>query len=139
MFVDATNTNFHLQANSPAIGKATPSDCPALDYDSKSRLSSGGTADIGAFEYEPAADIAELNKIDTFAIYPNPSTDFIIINFTDSSMVELLNIYGQLLSRTATTSNSQKIDISELPDGIYLVRIVDHQGLTKTSKLIKRH
>jgi Secretion system C-terminal sorting domain/Right handed beta helix region len=139
MFVNAPNADFHLQANSPAIGKATQNDCPDLDYDSKIRLSSGGTADLGAFVYQPAAGIAELNKIDEFAIYPNPSTDFIIVNTTDNSRVELLNTYGQLLNRITTTSNLQKIDISELPDGIYLVRTIDNQGLTKTSKLIKWH
>ncbi|MCP3684906.1 MAG: hypothetical protein GY861_19770 [bacterium] len=50
LFVDAANSDFHLQEGSPAIDAATSDGAPLTDFDGNSRLH-GGVSDIGAFEF----------------------------------------------------------------------------------------
>jgi hypothetical protein len=52
-FVDPTNGNFHLRADSSAIDAGSSDGAPSDDYDGNSRPSGIGY-DIGAFEYQPS-------------------------------------------------------------------------------------
>ncbi len=58
-------------------------------------------------------------------IYPNPSTDFIKIE-TDGQItsIRFLNITGQESMRLDKIKAGQKIDVSTLPTGIYLVEMI---------------
>ena len=54
-FVNATTTNFHLQATSPAIDSGLADGAPGFDFDGKYRPTSFGY-DIGAFEYDGTSE-----------------------------------------------------------------------------------
>ena len=49
-FVNATTSNFHLQATSPAIDTGSADGSPRFDFDGKLRPIGSGY-DIGAYEY----------------------------------------------------------------------------------------
>lgn len=49
-FVDAARGNFHLLADSPAIGKGDPREAPCTDLDGNARLTDG-KVDLGALEF----------------------------------------------------------------------------------------
>jgi hypothetical protein len=53
-FVDPANGDFHLLADSPAIGKGTIEGAPCVDLDGFARLGDG-KVDIGAYEFHGAA------------------------------------------------------------------------------------
>jgi hypothetical protein len=55
----------------------------------------------------------------TFAVYPNPTTDFITIKGIDNPKVEVICLTGNIV----IISNDNQIDLSYLPNGIYFVRI----------------
>lgn len=56
-------------------------------------------------------------------VYPNPSENFIQINSKEILEIEIVNMTGQLILSKAVLPNN-KIDISFLPNGIYLSKLI---------------
>ena len=77
----------------------------------------------------------EINPI-TFKIYPNPVTSTVKI-YTKNiiTSIEIINLNGQLIKGK---QNSKEIDISELSNGVYLIRVVYLDGKSEISKVIKK-
>jgi hypothetical protein len=76
---------------------------------------------------------SSINKVN---IYPNPTSDFINIDFDDniSFSVKLYDIYGKLLSSYTRTN---QINMGNLSEGIYLLEIKDLTSNQKrTDKII---
>jgi hypothetical protein len=76
-------------------------------------------------------------------IYPNPASDELNIQLTDSqdkiSEVTLINIFGETVSaRKVNTDTTRKITLSakSLPDGIYFLRLQTQQK-TITAKVLR--
>lgn len=69
------------------------------------------------------------NNADThFLIYPNPTKNIINIqntNYQQIKNIEIYNISGQLIKTTIINKSFTQIDISELPSGIYILKIND--------------
>lgn len=66
--------------------------------------------------------LTEIKK-DYFSIYPNPATDFIIIN-TEAVIMEDVKIYdmtGKLIAVRCLQFGDNRIDISDIPSGVYVV------------------
>ena len=139
MFVNGSKFDFHLLASSPAIGKATLSDCPDFDFDYNKRSTADGKyPDVGAFEYQSGNSLTLPKEIENFYFYPNPSSSFItVLAQEDEARVELVNLYGQIVCRFASKPFPQIIDISSLDQGLYVIRIVKDKTLLKSAKLIK--
>ena len=74
------------------------------------------------------------------SIYPNPTADFININFDDkinSLDLEILSITGQTLKKIkGNNENIPRIDTSDLPKGTYILRILA-DGKLSLEKIIK--
>jgi len=73
-----------------------------------------------------------------FYVYPSPATDYLIINFSNSSMkqntIQLFDIYGKLvLEYIDFTGAKLKIDRDDLSFGSYFIRIsnVDYSSTVK--------
>lgn len=65
---------------------------------------------------------------DSFKLYPVPAKDEIFIdllkNYTSGSTYEIININGQIVkSKTKIRNLREKINLSKLPSGIYMVRL----------------
>lgn len=74
------------------------------------------------------------DSVETFTMYPNPSTGTLTIEGTTSKLMTIYDIYGIEVFRTSLSGNidAQSIDISELDQGIYIVQV--SQGKNATSK-----
>ena len=66
----------------------------------------------------PGEGIVE-NECDNVMIYPNPAHDFVTISAQNVSSVQIFNSVGQLVLTTEETV----INVSELPQGVYFVRV----------------
>ncbi|WP_298145533.1 T9SS type A sorting domain-containing protein [Flavobacterium sp.] len=67
--------------------------------------------------------------------YPNPAAQFITLNETITK-AEIFTIDGKSVP---TKMNGNRIDVNQLPNGIYLVNLTYANNETKTEKLIVRH
>ncbi len=81
----------------------------------------------------------ENNFIQThIRIYPNPTGGILTISYPNTikiHKVEIFDIYGRKLM---DASNSQRINLSRYPKGIYIVRIEDEKGRQGSFKVMKR-
>ena len=67
-------------------------------------------------------------------IYPNPVTDYFEIETqSDIRAVNLFTINGQLI----LTEKQKKISISNLPKGVYLIKLEDENGNIFTKRIVK--
>lgn len=75
---------------------------------------------------------------DNFYVYPNPTHGKLVITNAGvqliSNQIEIINSFGQ---RLLIQKNSSSIDISNLPNGIYFVRIRFNDSSTITKKIVK--
>jgi len=73
-------------------------------------------------------------------VYPNPAQDFIVVKTRENIAIKGVEIYGISGALVATEFNmntlSRQIDISALPAGLYLVRVMTDQGFV-TRKVFK--
>lgn len=78
-----------------------------------------------------------VDKIDDdyFRVYPNPTSDYLFIDFsdTDDSILRLFNCYGQ---NVQTLKGKNKIDLTRYPVGIYYLQIETYGQLFRF-KIVK--
>jgi hypothetical protein len=87
-----------------------------------------GDLDIGTDELE------ELNAI---SVYPNPASDFVIIDQGNNSTLKIQSINGQLIKEIQMNAGSNRLDISELKDGVYILMFTNKTtGNTQIKKLL---
>ncbi len=70
-------------------------------------------------------------------LYPNPATNYFTLNAT-TSKVEIYSITGQLVKSFANQSEENQYSISDLNQGIYLVKVVDENNELKVMRLLKQ-
>jgi PKD repeat protein len=76
--------------------------------------------------------------MDEIDIYPNPANDVLYISSNEEDDLEILiyDVKGQMIQKVTFQPGSEKIDISKLENGIYLINIqVEDEVFTK--KIIK--
>jgi hypothetical protein len=66
-------------------------------------------------------------------VYPNPAKDKITIDGIHSAEVKVYNALGQLVK---TMRNVNEISVVDLPQGVYLLRIMDAEGNVYTNKIM---
>ncbi len=75
------------------------------------------------------------NYLYEISLFPNPTNGNLNIHSKNMiTQIEIYSITGQLVRNF---SNQNKIDISNLNDGIYMLRIRDIEGFVSTKKVIK--
>ena len=83
---------------------------------------------------------AEIDKLIT--IYPNPAGDYFTVRsemfglISGNLTIDMYAISGSKIARKTVMEN-EPIDISDLPNGIYLVTIKDEKNVSVTKRLIK--
>jgi len=71
-------------------------------------------------------------------VYPNPFSEEIHIKTTTGSSILITNIIGKVIFENASTVNLvSKVNLSHLPNGVYLIRI-NANGETITQRIIKK-
>lgn len=143
-FKDLNTGDFVLLETSPCINMGRAStiglNLPDKDLAGEDRIKDG-IVDIGAYEVKGIP--VSTNKATTessFSVYPNPTTDFIMIDLDGSdsqaAVCQLLNIQGQVVVNQSVSQN-KRIDLRELPRGHYSIRILSSAGNTAERLVIK--
>jgi hypothetical protein len=69
---------------------------------------------------------------DVITLYPNPANDHITISSGNdlSGTASVVGINGQVISTVELKGNSTGVDVSKLPNGIYIMKVVSKTGTT---------
>lgn len=114
--------------------------CPATDILGIPRPQNG-LVDMGAYEVlitgldEPTANAVN----EYFKVFPNPSSDKITISLHGISgyaKVSFFSIGGQKVLELKLIETKTHLDISDLPRGVYFVRVQDEKGV-QVAKMVK--
>jgi uncharacterized delta-60 repeat protein len=93
---------------------------------------------------EPEVVLSVNKELVSIDIFPNPAADRINVNINDVNPAARIDVYGPTGSRISslnTASNGGQenvLDVSNIPPGVYTVRVVTTSGKVAVSKFIRR-
>jgi len=64
-------------------------------------------------------------KVSTYSIYPSPATDAVYVKGQSGKVVNVYNITGKLVMSKAKNNEVEKLDISGLASGMYILKVGD--------------
>lgn len=139
LFVDEANFDFSLQASSSLIDSGDNNQIPngiTTDIIGNSRIINS-TVDLGAYEYVSLAN----NDFDTnefsISVYPNPTRDIINVE-AQNAQIDQIDIFD-INGKKVKTSRVGKINVSDLSNGVYLMKInSDKTNAVKIMRFIKQ-
>ncbi len=129
---------FKSSANSPSSITPTTftiSNVKLIDYNENQIAVNPKPATI--YIKSAATGLKEISDM-TFNIYPNPTKDLLKIDASIFSAytVKLLDLMGKEVDSKSFNGSSFDDDISNLPSGIYFVKVLNKGNTVKTQKLI---
>ena len=68
-------------------------------------------------------------------VYPNPASATAFIEGIEPAEIQMYNAFGQLVK---TVRGSNEIPVTGLPQGVYMLRITDTNGVVYTNKITKQ-
>lgn len=82
----------------------------------------------------PLVNTNSIEKQLNFKIFPNPTTDLLTIDFQDfninqSVKIHIINSIGQIQKTVFINENLSQIDVSNLPKGIYFLKIIGNENI----------
>lgn len=135
LFVDALNGDFTLNNNSPAIDSGdNASVIGTTDLLGNQRIFNT-TVDRGVYEFgSTVLGNASFQNFTNFQIYPNPVINSInVVTSEGITSLEIYTLEGKLVLKT----NEDKIDVSDLQNGLYLIKVTSNQNEVGVKKFIK--
>ncbi|MCF8295479.1 MAG: T9SS type A sorting domain-containing protein [Bacteroidales bacterium] len=85
-----------------------------------------------------AVSAMEYNDYLNVSVYPNPTIGILNIDNALNSTVTVLNILGETVLSKTITSTQQTLDISNMAEGTYFVKVMTQHGtVTKSVNLVK--
>ncbi|WP_203258841.1 T9SS type A sorting domain-containing protein [Hyunsoonleella ulvae] len=120
LFIDENNYDFSLSNSSTAIDNASSQSAQTIDYLGNIR---DANPDIGAIEYNETLGIENQPTL-SILIYPNPVQDLLKVEGLTflKSEVKIMSTLGQEF-QNYNIVNKQYIDLSNLPSGLYIIKI----------------
>lgn len=85
---------------------------------------------------EEATGFEELDAV-IFNVYPNPASDYLFIsNISNLKRIDIYSVTGQRIKTIETIEN--RIEISELPQGVYVISAESNSGEVFSTKFFKK-
>jgi hypothetical protein len=83
-------------------------------------------------------NLVENKDINKLNIYPNPASDIVIIENAENSKISIINMLGQVVFSQTLINNNIKLNVSQIPNGTYLIRIENNnEVITKKLNVIR--
>lgn len=73
------------------------------------------------------------------SVYPNPTKEFLTLKIENSENIsyQLFNTQGKLIESKQMDENSMTIQMEELPQSIYFLKVIKNNEIVKSFKIIK--
>lgn len=130
VFIDplyVSDTDLHI-LQSLLANTGTPYSGVDVDFDGD--LRNPTTPTIGADEYDSTTVYINNHVVDEITIYPNPTSGVIYIDCNQPVSYEIINLQGNILTRSYLNSDEHAVDVDNLSPGIYLIRLVVNNKCT---------
>lgn len=82
-----------------------------------------------------------INHIETnsdLQLWPNPSAGFITLNTLANSQITIYNAVGKQLNQYYTNNNVTSLNLSQLPNGVYIVNTQNNNSTHNTKLILER-
>jgi hypothetical protein len=106
------------------------------------KLAAGGGFLLSELEFEfiPGTSIQEIQN-GNFEIYPNPIDEYLEIDFSEKVNqgiynIEIFDMHGRIVHSATLKNSRNKVNLSSLAKGIYLLKISDESGNVLVSKRV---
>lgn len=103
-------------------------------------VSQNGCSDTSACSLISTVSINEIDAKGLMKIYPNPSKEYVILQHPEISKNEITisNVMGQTMTtkNVIWEENKLYVDVSNLPNGLYLIRLKGLNGIEETFKFM---
>lgn len=82
----------------------------------------------------------QLSLADAFSVYPNPTKDIVNVSSYDYSIntIQITDMNGRIVKKVSNNSNETQISLSDLSQGVYLMKITSNEGVSTTKKIVKQ-
>lgn len=78
------------------------------------------------------------NQLKTISVYPNPTNNILNLTIDTNAKVEIYNLLGKVIAIKNINVGNSKIDLSNYPSGMYLLKVINKNNQTKTIKIAKQ-
>ncbi|KFC23692.1 T9SS type A sorting domain-containing protein [Epilithonimonas lactis] len=116
----------------------TESNSITVDFSDKKAYIYIASTDLGLLGYNLNLDVLANNEVSTgkakVLVYPNPTVDIVHIDSKNMKSVALYDMNGKKLLE----SNTNEVNVSKLPKGVYVLKIVTADNSIVSSKIIKK-
>ncbi|MFA8300542.1 MAG: T9SS type A sorting domain-containing protein [Hyphomicrobiales bacterium] len=85
---------------------------------------------------EPASGVGNV-EVSTLKVYPNPVTNYFIVNSPEAGSVEVYTNQGALINTYEVNRNSNRIEVGDLTSGIYFVKLISGDSISVGKILVK--
>lgn len=131
----STYINYQWYLNSVAITGATSFNyIPTTNGTYRVRV----TTTAGCINYSAPLAIGNVGvtdrNVENISIYPNPATNIVLVDAAFNVSAVVTTVDGRTL---IDQNNVKEINIANLPNGVYLIRIHDERGMLVVKKLVK--
>ncbi|MBK9271089.1 MAG: T9SS type A sorting domain-containing protein [Saprospiraceae bacterium] len=94
-----------------------------IDNDGDKDLVLGTLQSVRLYEAVQSTDANNPDSDETIIFYPNPTQNKLTISGTEIYHIEILNEQGITLTQSLNQSANSDIDVSDLPKGVYFVKL----------------
>ncbi|MES2138166.1 MAG: T9SS type A sorting domain-containing protein [Bacteroidota bacterium] len=115
-----------------------------IDYESAT--GAGGIITEGLQQPYEIMVVSGIEAIDIdliFALFPNPTTDFVVLSVQNVNTVnmtyEIFNIEGKLIEKQEVNNSQTTIAMNDLANGVYLIKVLRKSTEVKIFKVIKNN
>lgn len=92
----------------------------------------------GDSSFDIVPTISMFDNYNEISIFPNPATEYIsIANDSNVKQIIIFNVVGRKM-KTFDAISGQKYNVSELPNGMYLIQLRDHNMKVLTTQRISK-
>jgi parallel beta-helix repeat protein len=136
-FLNVETDDFGLEETSPCIDSGTENitdfTFPEVDILGNPRIDNN-TVDMGAIEFQGSLGASDFTTAQQLILSPNPARDHLTISLPNFKSASLYSSNGKLIK----VIQSNIVDVSDVEQGVYILRTETLDGKSISKKIIKK-